>query len=361
MAVLNGVAANGDRDDMAPWLVLSHLQHLSLVAYEVRNFSGQVSKSAPTSEPWLHDLALAASRHSNKLFNDTKKTPLELLSEFVNGAVRDRAWYLESNRAPWLFQALPALGWLVNDTSVVLYDDQILCTSQSIRFHARLDPRAEQAELVARGRELAAYLSGLCDAGGEDWRDEDYFQRWASHLIVPKDSQYENLYRAMFPTVPLAEAIALAIIQSDLIGLKMLREIVPQSDPLAQATFKFRFTGVWQIIQTLKVVVAPGAALNLPEPMRDELRALLFSEKIEPMRTKGARTLRNVLVHYGLGSIDPVGLDWKDPILGLPQLLLDGTNWRATDEMLDEQITALVGIFRAWTQPYAHTLEEPHE
>jgi hypothetical protein len=263
LAILNGVAANQGREDMAPWLVLSHLQHLSLVAYEVRNCSERVSRSAASAEPWEHDLDLAASRHSTKLFNDTKKTQPELLAEFVNTAVRDRTWYLENNRAPWLFRAFSALGVLVNDTSVVLYDDRILCTSHSIAFHARLHPRAKRAETVARARELAAYLSGLCEAGGEDWSDDDYFRGWSPHLVAPKDARYQNLYSAMFPTVPLAEAIALGIIQSDLVGLKLIRELVPLSDPLAPATLKFRFTGVWQIIETLESRRGPTCASQL--------------------------------------------------------------------------------------------------
>ena len=360
MAVLNGVVANQDRDDTAPWLVLSHLQHLSLIAYEVRKFSELAARSAASTEPWAHELALAASRHSTKLFNHRKKTQLELLAEFANGAARDRTWYLQNNRAPWLFRGLSALGVLVNDTSVLLYDDQILCTSHSIKFHAGIDPRAEKAETVERARELAAYLSGLCDAGGEDWSD-DYFRGWCSDLVAPKDARYENLYPAMFPKVPLAEAIALAILHSDLVALSLMREMVPISNPLAPATFKLRFAGVWQIIETLRAVVAPSADLKLSEPMRHELETRLSSENLEPMKTKGARDLRNVLVHYGLGSIDPDGLDWHDPLLGLPELLLDGKTWLAADEMLDEQIAALLGMLGTWTGPYGPTLEEPPE
>ena len=359
MAVLRAVVANQDRDDTTSWLALSHLHHLSLVAYEVRNFLKRVPGSAPTTEPWAHDLALAASRHSTKLFNDTKKTQLELLAEFVNGAAQDRTWYLENNRTPWLFRTLSVLGVLVNDTSVVLYDEQILCTSHSISFHAGLDPRAKQTETVERARELAAYLSGLAAAANEDW-DDDYFRGWCSDLVAPKDARYEKLYAAMFPSVPLAEAMALAILRCDLVALKSMREIVPVSDPLAPATFKFRFAGVWQIIETLRAVAAPGGDLTLSDAMRHELERLLSGERLEPMRTKGARALRNVLVHYGLGSIDPEVLNWGDPVLGLPELLLDGTSWLAADQMLDEQIAAMLAMFSAWTGPIGDALEEPH-
>ena len=45
-----------------------------LVAYEVRNYSNRRAESGELAQPWAHDLALAASRHSTKLFNDTKKS-----------------------------------------------------------------------------------------------------------------------------------------------------------------------------------------------------------------------------------------------------------------------------------------------
>lgn len=360
MAVMNAVVANQDQDETASWFLLSHIQYLSLVAYEVRGFSARDAAPTTAPEPWAHELALAASRHSNKLFNNTKKTQLALLAEFTHAAVRDREWYLDKNRAPWLVRALSFLGLEINDTAVLLHDGNILCTSHSIGFHAGLDPRAEREETVERARELASYISGLPDARDEDWSTDDYFRGWRSEVVEPKDTQYAKLYLAMFPGVPVAEAMALAILQVDLVSLKLMREMVSISDPLAASTFKFRFVGVWQIIQTLKAVAAPGADLKMPELMRDALVELLSSHRLEPMQTKGARGLRNVLVHYGLGSIDPDVLAWHEPLLGLPEHLLGAANWQAADEMLDEQIGLLLGVFGSWSGSYGHTLDKPH-
>ena len=338
--------------------MLSHLQYLALIAYEVRGFTERAKGS---SDPWKHELALAASRHSTKLFNDTKKTHLELLAEFTERAIRDRAWYLQNNRAPWLVRALARLGFPISDTSVVLYGDQILCTSQSIRFHAQLGPGAGQAETVERATELATYISGLSGADSNDWTEDDYYQRWPSDIVVSRDARYENLYPAMFPGIPVAEAIALSVLHSDLFALKLMREIVPDSDPLAPATFKFRFTGVWQVLETLRAIVAPGSELSLSEFMRGDLEALLASESVAPMRTKAARSLRNVLTHYGLGSLEPADLDWRDPLLGLPDILLGGSDWRKADLMVSEQIAAVLGLLGTWTGPFEHTLAVPHE
>lgn len=69
----------------------------------------------------------------------------------------------------------------------------------------------------------------------------------------------------------------------------------------------------------------------------------------------------DLAIGKNLGPINPDGLDWHDPLLGLPELLLDGTTWLAADEMLDEQIAALLGVIGSWTGPFCTTLEEPHE
>lgn len=341
MAVLNGIVARQDQDESVHSLMFSHMQYLSLIAYEVRRFTERATDSVG---PWEHQLSLAASRHSTKLFNDTKKTQLELLTEFSDQAATDRAWYLQNNRAPWLVEVLARLGFPVFDTSVMLYDDQILCTSQSIRFHARLGPGADEAETVQRASELASYLSGLGGAESEDWAGDDYFRRWRSDAVVLKDARYEKLYTAMFPGVPVAEGIALSILQSDLTALKLMREIVPDSDPLAPSTFKFRFTGVWQVVETLRAIVAADSELSLTASMRGDLEVLLESEPVAPMRTKGARNLRNVLTHYGLGLLEPARLDWSDPLLGLPALLIEGSDWREVDQTVSHQIALVLEL-----------------
>lgn len=164
----------------------------------------------------------------------------------------------------------------------------------------------------------------------------------------------------MFPAVPLAEGIALSVIRADLFVLQLMRELVPASDPLAAATFKFRFAGVWQIVETLQAIARAEATFSLTAQMRDDLGVLLGSDHLAMMRSRGARRLRNVLVHYGLGSIDPASLNWLDPLLGLPDLLLEGCGWRSADRVLCRQIFRLSKLFESWTEPFEHTLDEPH-
>ena len=357
-AVIKGIVAKQDTDETIPWLALSHLQYLSLVAYEVHAFLSKTTQPPAISESSAHASLLAASRHSTKLFNDTKKTQLELLVEFVNAAARDQAWFLQNNRAPRIVRAVSMLRALVDDTSVLLYDRQMLCTSHSIGFHARLDPRAKPAQTMDRSRELATYLSGLWDLSGK-WTNDDYARGWRADLVKPKDAQYERLYPAMFPGVPIPQAIALAILQTDLTGLKVMRQIVPICDPLAPSTFKFRFAGVWQILETLESVSTPNSDLNLPGDMRSDIEALVNSEQMLPIRTRSARKLRNILVHYGLGSAELGILDLSEPLLGLPQHFLNGTDWLAADALLDEQIDTLLRVIGSWTGPFSHTLKDP--
>lgn len=361
MAVLRAASSNRLGEEATSCLLLSHLHYLALVAYEIRNYLGRETASSRRGEKWSYDLALAESRHSTKLFNDTQKTQLELLAEFSSGAVRDRNWYLQNNRAPWLFRAISKLGVLVNDTFVMFYGEKIVCTSQSINFHAGLGPNAKQEETTERARELAAYISEVSSLAGVDHFDDDYPRRWDSRQLLLRDAKYAKLYPAMFPGVPLAEAIALSILQTDLVSLQLMREFVHTSDPLAPTAFKFRFAGVWQVMETLRAIGAKESDLGLSAAIRRDIQALLRDKQTDLMRSKGARLLRNVLVHYGLGSIDPSDLNWDDPVLGLPELLLDGMNWLALDQMLDEQVTALLDMFATWASPFAQTLEVPHE
>jgi hypothetical protein len=358
MALLTGAAASREGAQSVEWLALSHLQHLSLVAFEVRKFSRATDESAV--DTWAHELALAASRHSTKLFNDTQKSHLELLADFTEGAARDRSWFLQANRAPGLVRALVRLGFRINDTSVLLYGGQLLCTSQSINFHAGLRPGTDGAVTRDRASELASYLSGLCGAVSEAWSGDDYLRLWRANDAVAWDAQHEEFYRAMFPALPLAEGIALSAVRADLFVLQLMRELVPTSDPLAPATFKFRFAGVWQIVETFRAIAKPEGVFNLTAQMRDDLEVLLGSDHLALMRSKGARSLRNVLVHYGLGRLDPASLNWLDPLLGLPELLLEGRSWDAVDQIVEHQIARLSDLIDSWTESFERTLDEPH-
>jgi hypothetical protein len=246
----------------------------------------------------------------------------------------------------------------------VQYDGQLFSTSQTINFHARLGPRMEAAEAGGRARELAAFLSALASADdGIGEVETDYAHCWRPDAVTVRDTRYEIFYRAMFPEVSLSAAIVIAIVRSDLFCLGLLRELAPlhQAHELAPSTFKLRFVGLWQVLETLRASTTRTAAMDLTPAMLRDVAKLLSDRNFEVMRSNGARQLRNVLVHYGIGRIDTGRLKPDDTLIGLPQLLMDGMDWRSVDDLLGENIDAVLRMLSSWAGPFEHTLQIPHE
>ena len=78
--------------------------------------------------------SLSESRHSTKLFDDNAKTVQDLLNEFTSYATKHRKWFIGATAYPRLIRSFKFLQRLVDDTSVHLYDGQILSTSHSINI-----------------------------------------------------------------------------------------------------------------------------------------------------------------------------------------------------------------------------------
>lgn len=75
--------------------------------------------------------------------------------------------------ARWLLLShLRYLSLVAYQMGKLRYVDRVLCTSQSIGFHAHPNPGAKREEAVGYVRELAAYFSGLRDADEENWTED---------------------------------------------------------------------------------------------------------------------------------------------------------------------------------------------
>ena len=157
------------------WLTLAYLHYLSLVAYEIRKYSGPDNLIPGVGAVLRFEPSLSESRHSTKLFDDNAKTVQDLLDEFISYATNHREWYIDATAAPALIRSSTFLQNLVDDTSIHLYDGQILSTSQSIRYHVGLDMHVSGQEIRDRAEELARYLASLCRDQAAEWMHDKTF------------------------------------------------------------------------------------------------------------------------------------------------------------------------------------------
>lgn len=340
----------------APYQVLSHLHYLHLVDYESRKFLGAIGERLPVR---VHDDVAAASRNSFKLLNQRGGNGVvDTLREFTREADLQRSWFLENNRAPSLIRRLPMLSRLVQDSFIVLYDGNLLCTSQSATFHARLRPGSPRQALLDRSRELGENLRALADICDVRMGD-DYWAGWRPSSVEVKDASWSVLYRQMFPGIDPALAMALGILEVGLVSLRLMGELAPSNSPLGPSAFKLRFVGVWQILQTLEEISVGGWAY-LSSAKRGRLDELLEGDEACLLRTSGARRLRNTLMHYGIHHDDVENLTSGDELLGLTELHLGGLGWVTVDRLVGGCIDAIIPLLEEWQGDYRDALVEPH-
>ena len=280
--------------------------------------------------------------------------------EFIEYAASHREWYIDATIAPELIRSSKFLQNIVNDTSVHLYDGQILCTSHSIRYHAGIDMRVDDLEIRDRARELAAYLSGLCRDQADGWAaDETFVDQWEISSSRPMDTKFESFYESTFTGLALPESMALTMLSCQVNTAMLLGRLSRHVSAGSVLAFKFRYASVWQVLKTLRTISANDSPFGFAPGQCNELIDLLDTDGPRYMAGRGCRSLRNTIVHYGTRYLAPSDIQWDDPLLGLPQKFCDGQSWSELDSLIDRCAEQVQTFLDHWRGPFTHLLNEP--
>ncbi len=358
--MLLSVARREQSGESMSWLALTYLHYLSLVAYEIRKYSG-TSNLVPGADAVLRfEPSLSESRHSTKLFNDNAKTVQDLLNEFISYAANHREWFIDATAAPGLIRSSSFLQNLVDDTSIHLYDGRILSTSHSIRYHSGLDMNVDDQEIRDRAQELAAYLSSLCrDQAGEWMQDETFVHHWNLSRSTPMDTKFKSFYESTFSGLALPESMALTMLGCQVNAALLLGRLASHTSMVSDLAFKFRYESVWQVLTTLRTISAKDSPFGFAPGQRHELSDMLDTDGPRYLAGQGPRSLRNTVVHYGARGLEPSDILWDDPLLGLPQKFCDGQNWSELDSLVERCARQIQALLDHWRGPFTHLLNKP--
>jgi hypothetical protein len=342
------------------WLTLAYLYYLSLVAYEIRKYSGPDNLIPGAGAVLRFEPSLSESRHSTKLFDDNAKTVQDLLDEFISYATNHREWYIDATAAPALIRSSTFLQNLVDDTSIHLYDGQILSTSQSIRYHAGLDMHVSGQEIRDRAEELARYLASLCRDQAAEWmHDKTFADHWDLSLSTPMDTRFESFYESTFTGLALPESMALTMLGCQVNTALLLGRLAQHTPMTGDLAFKFRYASVWQVLTTLRTISANHSPFGFAPGQRHELGDMLDTDGPRYLAEQGPRSLRNTIVHYGARGVAPSDILWDDPLLGLPQKFCDGQHWSEVDSLVDRCARQIQTLLDHWRGPFIHLLNKP--
>jgi hypothetical protein len=346
--------------DSMSWPTMTYLHYLSLIAYEIRHYSRHHDPIPGADAALRFEPSLSESRHSTKLFDDTAKTVAELLNEFANYGMKHRKWFISATKHPTLIRSSEFLQRLVDDTSVHLYDGQIISTSHSVRYHAGLDMDLDGQEISDRSQELASYLASLSGDKVDEWmQDETFLGHWQVDLSIAMDTRFESFYGSTFADLPLPESMALTMLGCQVSTAALLGRLARPTPITRSLAFKFRYASVWQVLATLRKISAMGSSFSLTPAQRGELTDLFDTDGPRYLAGRGPKLLRNTIVHYGARGLEPSDVLWDDPLLGLPQKFCDGQNWTELDALLEQCSGQITDLLNHWRGPFSHLLRRP--
>jgi hypothetical protein len=290
---------------------------------------------------------VARSRHSLKLFEDTKRGvegQLDYFRDVLMQAHRDR--FLGNVR-------LRALRFLETDLGLYRYSGHLITTTHAANFHMGQDP---QALLAMTGEEIQAiyqeYGSFVSTLGGQFGA---HGQTFVSHLEASKfnhreeNVRSERYYAKIFdgPSNPDLNAL-LTVFQAMLNFVHMAN--VGGSGVTEYSAFKIRFLTLYQVLGSLRIL-RDHQLRTLTNRSTHFIDKLLGSEYAQLILTPDAKPFRNTLMHYNLKSnVDTARVDAGAPLFGLVSIYFPAFDVATFEAATDKCIAEATAAMEDWAK-----------
>lgn len=285
---------------------------------------------------------VARSRHSLKLFEDTKRGVDGQLKYFRNvlmPAHRDR--FLGNVR-------FKALRFLETDLGIYRYSGRLITTTHAANFFMGQDP---QALLAMAGEDIRAIYQQhgtfVATLGGQLGTPG---QTFVSHLDASKfnhrdeDVRSERYYAKIFDGSSNPDLNALLTAFQAMLNFAHMAKI-GASGATEYSAFKMRFLALYQVLGSLRILRDDKLRI-LTDRSTHFVNTLLDSEEAQLILAPHSKPFRNTLMHYNLHSnIDASRVDVEAPLFGLVPIYFpayDATTFEAaTDKCIAEATAAM--------------------
>lgn len=286
---------------------------------------------------------VARSRHSLKLFDDTKLGLPGQLAYFRNDIEpAHRRAFLRPIPWPW-----------ATDLGVYNYDEIPISTTHVATFVIGYEPRklftkTTSAEIRSIAEEYGHYFAIL--GVTLDPEALSFASSLDATRLTPENHRSARYYRTIFngPGTPDVNALLNVFRVMVNFATKILPlDAAPES---SQTIFKIRFLTLYQVLASLAtlrgiqrgdVTARSVAHMNMILDTTDA--ALLMDPPIRP--------LRNTLMHYDYGvdqRIKTAALSLQAPLYGLVSVCLPGHDYAALDATISRQLELTAATMNRW-------------
>ncbi|MGB8096644.1 MAG: hypothetical protein WCF17_05770 [Terracidiphilus sp.] len=268
----------------------------------------QISLSAAAAK------VVARSRHSLKLFEDTKRRVNGQLIYFRDEIIpAHRAMFIDRIRFPFL-------KFLGNDLGIYSYDGVPVSSTHAATFALGIEPQALFGTDAGRKqREVAReYGQYFAEWGAKlDQQSLSFPAHMSATHLEDRDVRSDSVYRCRFNGSGTPDINALlSVFQASLNVADKLLSL--DTEPVSlQTTVKLKYLAAYQIIRSLEILFVDQAA-QLRSESRDTIRSIVGHPTARLITDPSKRPFRNTLMHYGPDSrIDLTQLSFGRPLYGL--------------------------------------------
>ena len=335
----------------SPIPLLCFVNHLSLMVYESARRLRHLNATAVLDR---HPDSLARSRHSIKIFDDTKRSVADIVAYFDSTIVAThKAYFMSRPRFRW------ARRW-VTDIGLFHYAGALVGTTHVINYNLGIEPSllytdsAEDQATLTRsfGQMFGEYIAALVpDVGrygpGASWLSAVDARRFGSL----DDRRSWEYYRASFASAGRQGlAPTLSLLQCALNTVDVFLSPDDLSPLEVETAFKLRYITLYHVASSIRQL----SSLQDPRVDEDTVargRELAALPHVQQMLAPKARPLRNTLVHYSPDSrIEESQLDPDQPIGGLANVFSPGLTFRELDDLTTHAVSRAASFLNTWAE-----------
>ncbi|WP_143681132.1 hypothetical protein [Streptomyces sp. 2R] len=291
----------------------------------------------------------ARSRHSLKLFEDTKRGIEGQISYFREVFTAHSAKFLGNT---WL----PLARFLETDLGLSSYDGRLVSTTHAATFHLGFEPN----ELLAEGsgdkiravfEEYGSYFAGL-GASLDDQGAETFVTSLSPSILdEPRDVRASKYYRKVFngPETPELNAIL-----TTFRAMLNFAEIVVSSgvdrQHLDYTAFKIGYLSLYQVLRSVRILL-DDSSYRLTVRSAAIADRIVNLESARDMLNPAAKPFRNMLMHYNLPpKIDIAKVDLSQPFFGTIPIYFPRHDTFSLIRLVNQCGATAAAIFDEWAE-----------
>jgi len=290
---------------------------------------------------------VARSRHSLKLFEDTKRGVDGQLTYF-------RDVLMPAHRGRFLGNVrFKMFRFLETDLGLYRYNGRLISTTHAANFHMGQDP---QAILTMSGAEIqriyqeyghfAATLGGRLGIPGQTFVSHLDARKFNSHV---EDVRSERYYPKVFDGPANPDLSALLTLFQAMLNFAHIAS-TGGSGATDYSAFKIRFLTLYQVLGSLRIL-RDDQLRTLTSRSIQFINKLVGSPEAQLILAPAAKPFRNTLMHYNLNpKVDKSQVNIRAPLFGLIPLYFPAHDAGSFAVAIDECLAETATIMDEWAR-----------